>query len=892
MSDLLLTTKFTLPTPRPNLVNRGRLIEQLNKDFYREESFLRKLTLVSAPAGYGKTTLIADWLSQIQGKQDQQTQNFPQEKGHRGLEVVQLIQIAWLSLDEGENDPIRFFLYLVSCLAKVDATLPLIDDTRLQPGQASSLSGALTKLINQLAEVQNPIILALDDYHLITNPSIHQHLTFLLDHLPPRIHLVILTREDPLLPVARLRASGEVLEIRQEHLRFTRDEIIDFLSNRMGLVLRPDEIASLERRTEGWIAGLQLAALSMQGREDLSVFIQAFTGSSRFILDYLVEEVYERQPDEIKEFLLRTSILERLTPSLCDAISPNPGSHSILESLEQDNLFIVALDQSRTWYRYHRLFSELLKHRLRTTRPGLENELHQSASKWYQEQGLVDQAIHHAKAARDWDHASILIQSVLTEYLKQGQVITLINWYQMFPQDYLQANPRLWFDACWPLLVIGHYDEAEPILMALEPAVKGHPAFLGEIYTAQAYLARGVGDHRRMMERSQLALEYLSQESLVSRSIVTLNLGLAYWHNGQMEEAAEALSEAYQTAKTTGNLYAALTATIFQGRVHAVRGQLYQAEEIFNRAIQQGGEMPILALAYMDIATLQYEWDQLESCEVTLQKAISISKNSQNDEFLVGCLLLVSRLKIAQGDLDGAKGSLLDADGLINKGGIPEPMTRRVDAAWGYYLANKRGRYTAPTRDVPEHYDSHSFYRFVGVTRARALQLREAMEYLEDLGERALENGWAYALVGIRTLQASLTNNREAGLAYLQEALGIGESGGFIRSFLEAGGNLSSLLEEAASKGPSASYASVILGVLKDQGSGDGPSLDPFGEALTERELEVLDLLSQGLSNREIAMKLVISTGTAKSHVHNLCGKMGVRNRTEAAMKGKELNLI
>ncbi|MBN1667324.1 MAG: hypothetical protein JW862_09545, partial [Anaerolineales bacterium] len=612
----------------------------------------------------------------------------------------------------------------------------------------------------------------------------------------------------------------------------------------------------------------------------------------RFILDYLVEEVYERQPDEIKEFLLRTSILEMLTASLCDAISLNSGSHLILESLEQGNLFIVALDQSRTWYRYHRLFSELLKHRLRTTQPDLENELHQSASKWYQEQGLVDQAIHHAKAAGDWDRASTLIRDVLTDYLKRGQLITLINWFQMFPQDYLKANPRLWFDACWPLLVIGHYDQAEPILKALEPATKGHPAFLGEIYTAQAYLARGLGDHRRMVERSQLALEYLSEESLVSRSIVTLNLGLAYWHNGQMEEAAEALSEAYQTAKATGNLYAALTAMIFQGRVHAVRGQLYQAEEIFHHAIQQGGEMPILALAYMDIASLQYEWDQLEGCEVTLQKAISISKSSQNDEFLVGCLLLESRLKIARGDLDGGKECLLVADGLINKGGIPEPMTKRVDAGWGYYMSYEGSRSTTNKRDVPEHYDGHSFYRFVGVTRARALPIPEARVYLEDLGEKARENGWNYALVTIRALQASLASTREAGLGYLQEALKIGENGGFIRSFLEVGENIIPLLREGANTSHSPSHAQRILEVLKDQCPGEEPTLDPLVEALTERELEVLGLLSQGLSNREIALELVISTGTAKSHVHNLCGKLGVRNRTEAAMKGKELNLI
>ena len=892
MSNLLLTTKFNCPKPRRNLVTRGRLLEQLNTGLWREDEFLRKLTLVSAPAGYGKTTLVADWLSQVREEQGLQAKGLPPEKKPGALETTQTPQIAWLSLDEGENDPVRFILYLITCLANVDQTIQAVDDALIQPTQASSLDSILTRLINQLVGVENPIILALDDYHVISNPTIHHHLTFLLDHLPPCIHLVIMTREDPLLPIARLRASREVQEVRQEQLRFTRAEIEQLLIKGMGLPLQPGEMDALERRTEGWVVGLQLAALSMQRREDLSTFIQAFTGSSRFILDYLVEEVFERQTPEIQGFLLKTSILERLSPSLCDSLVQDNNSHQILESLEQNNLFIVAQDQSRTWYRYHRLFSELLKHRLRTTQPDLENKLHLAASQWFEVEGMIDQAIQHAKAARDWDRAGDLIQGSLTEYLKRGEALTIINWLESFPEEVMGSNPRLMIDKCWPLLIIGHYEKAEPILDALEPMASNHPLFLGEVYAAQAYLARGLGDHLRMVDRSQRALEYLAKDSLVSRSVVTLNLGLAYWHSGQMEEAAEALSEAYQTAKATDNLYALLTAIIFQGRVHAVRGQLHQAAEYFTNAIQQGQDIPILALAYMDLATLQYEWNLFDQSEANLRKAISLCQDSQNDEFLVGCLILKARLQIAQGEYQGAKDSLLEADLLVKQSKIPDPMAKRVDAAWGFFSA-QAGDCAPPTvRDIPEQFDSHSFYRFIGVTRARTMPIPEARDYLAELGIQAKGNGWTYALVAILALQAINAETQHIGLGYLNEALRLGENGGFIRSFLEAGGKISSLLREAIRTGHSPTYARAILAASKDQGLVGVPALDSMIEPLTEREIEVLQLVTQGMSNREIAVELVISTGTAKSHVHNLCGKLGVRNRTEAAMRAKELGLV
>ena len=640
------------------------------------------------------------------------------------------------------------------------------------------------------------------------------------------MHLVITTREDPLLPIPRLRARGQVLEIRQEDLRFTTAETAEFLERAMGLSITSDEIAALERRTEGWIAGLQLAALSMRGRDDVSGFIQAFTGSSRFILDYLMEEVFERQSSDVKDFLLKTSILERLSASLCDAVTEKTISRDLLGALEQANLFIVPLDQSRAWYRYHHLFADLLRHRLRVSDPDLENELHRRAGRWFEAEGQTAEAIRHALAGQDWKRAGSLIQSVSTDFLKRGEVMTVIGWFQLLPEEMLLSDPKLCFDYCWPLLLAGQYDAAAPLLGRLEQAAKNMPAFLGEIFAAQAYLARGVGDHERMVERSQRALELLPESSVNSRGIVAMNLGLAYWHMGRMRDAEQVLTEASKTAQASGNHYAALTALIFLGRVFAVRGQLHQAEEYFNRAIQHGKEIPINGLAFADLAALHYEWNALEASDEHLQKAIALCRRSQNDEFLAGCWMLSSRLRIAQGDVAGAEAALQQADALVRSGKIPAPMAQRVDAAQAL-LAMEKGKPAGEWgKKLTDKADSHPFYRFLGVTKARTLPDAHARAYLEGLSRAAQANEWGYGLVAIRALQASLAETQDAGLEYLTEALQLAEGGGFIRSFAEAGEKLIPLLRKAAGRGVCPDYTGRILAVMIEKGGCRGSRSD------------------------------------------------------------------
>jgi LuxR family maltose regulon positive regulatory protein len=869
MLDLLLATKLSVPSLRKDTVSRPHLIERLDANLLQENGFGRRLTLVSAPAGYGKTSLAIDWLQRI------------------GL------PIAWLSLDEADNDPRRFITYLIAAMQRVHGSIGQAATAMLQSPQPPPDELISTSLVNEISAVPQPFNLVLDDYHVIRTPSLHKQLAFLLDHQPDTLHLIITTREDPLLPIPRLRARGQVLEIRQDELRFSADETAEFLKSVMGLDLSPDEIVALERRTEGWIAGLQLAALSMRGRDDLAGFIRAFTGSSRFILDYLIEEVFEGQSPDVKDFLLKTSILERLSGPLCDAVIEKTVGQEMLKALEQANLFIVPLDQSREWYRYHRLFADLLQHRLRTSSIP-ENVLHQRASQWYEENATPSDAIRHALAAKDWTRAASLIGASSNAMLKRGEVMTLIGWFQELPGVMIESDPRLGFEYSWPLLLAGRFDDAKPLLEQVEQMATEIPELLGEVYAAQAYLARGQGDHALMIEKSQQALALLPKSSVDSRGIVAMNLGLAYWHMGQMQAAEEVLAEALEVGQATGNHYAALTALIFQGRVFAVRGQLHQAEKFFKRAVQMGSDIPINALAHMDLATLHYEWNALDVSDVHIQKAIELCQRSQNYEFLVASLMLQSRIQIAQGDLSGAENALDQAWDLVRRGKIPTGTAVRMDSAQVRLLLAKGEPTGEWEHMLTENVDCHPFYRFLGVTKARTLPEEHARAYLDGLSQAAQANSWIYGLVAIRAWQAALAEMQEDALRYLTEALQLAAEGGFIRSFVEVGEKLVPSLREATRQGIVSEYAGRILDVMAEAGVTpvDARNQSSLIEPLSERELEVLQLVSEGMSNREIAEMLYISTGTAKTHVHNLCGKLGVRNRTEAAMRAKELNLV
>jgi LuxR family maltose regulon positive regulatory protein len=865
MISPLLRTKLDIPSRPARLVPRSHLVAHLNA------ALGSRLSLVAAPAGYGKTTLVASWLVQLPG----------------GWHP------AWLSLDESDNDPVRFLSYLLAALQQVDERLGRDLVPLLRSEQPPGSDIILTALLNQVAAFEQQLILVLDDYHVIETRPIHQQIAFLLDHQPDNLHLVLITRTDPLLPVARLRARGQVLEMRQELLRFNAQECAAFLTGVMGLELSAQDVAALERRTEGWIAGLHLAALSMQGLTDLQGFVQAFTGSSRFILDYLMEEVIQRQPKDVRDFLLKTSILERLSAPLCDAVAGMRGSQALLERLEHSNLFIVHLDQSRTWYRYHRLFAELLRSRLRSsTWP--EQELRARASRWFEANGLYAEAIQQSLAGEDWRRVIELLRQATADMLKHGEAATVAHWYHALPREIVRSEPRLCLDHAWPLLLVGDYQQAVPLLEYAEQGGAELPEFLGEVYAAQAFLARGVGDHPRMVERSQRAQQLLPVTALQSRTLVAVNLGLAYWHMGKMAEAEPALAEALQAGRATGNHYAALTALIFQGRVHAVRGELQRAAELAESALQQGGQMPINALAHMDLATLLYEWNQLPDCAAHVEQAIALSRRAQNDEFLMACLMLQSTLRLAQADLSGADASLQSAWALARSGKIPENSAARLPVAQARFLLAKGDLAEAHELldALSPQVDAHNFYRFLGVSKALLLPPAHARAYLDGLAQVAQANGWVYGLVNVRILQARLAESQAAALGTLEAALTLAQPGGFLRSFIDAGPGLLPLLRLASRQDHWRDYTGRILSAMPAGERTPLPATQPLVEPLSERELQVLRLLAQGQSNREIAAALVVTPGTAKTHVHNLCGKMGVRNRTEAAMKARQLGLI
>jgi LuxR family maltose regulon positive regulatory protein len=732
----------------------------------------------------------------------------------------------------------------------------------------------------------------LDDYHVIHTPPIHQQLSFLIEHEPTQMRMVLITREDPLLPLSRLRARGQLTELQQDDLRFSPEECANFLQRVMGLDLSSDDVIALERRTEGWIAGLQLAALSMRGHEDLSGFIQAFTGSSRFILDYLMDEVFERQVPEMKDFLLKTSILERLSAPLCNTVAEKTDSQNMLEMLERANLFTVPLDQSRIWYRYHRLFVELLRHRLRTTQPNFESELHQRASQWFEAQGLITESIQHSLAAQDWERAANLIGQAADSFLKRGELITLIGWFRQIPEGLIRSQPDFGMAYAWALLLLGKFDEAEERLTYFEGIGKNVPVLLGQVATAQAYAARARGDNQRVIEKSEQALRLLPEGDIDSRCTMSLNLGLVYWHTGQLREAVPAFNAVQALALRTENQYAGLTAEIFLARTLVSQGVLRRSEEMLRTTLQGGGQNPILVLAHYDLAGIYYEWNDLAKAWKHMEQGLEISTRSGNVEFQNGGHMLKACLLMAQGNMLGALAEAEITHALSQDYG---PATRARSMACHAQVALAMGDVATAKQwaeQISEDVDVNSFYRFIGLTKARLLlaqgEKAAARELLEKRLTQATQAGWGYAIVAIRALQALAAETEEAAIKILSDGLKLSQPEGFVRTYVEAGAGLIPLLQESARRGIMPDYVGQVLSAYDKKAKSTLPLVEP----LSERELEVLRLMSAGLSNREIADRLVISTGTAKTHVHNVCGKLGVRNRTEAAARAKELGLV
>ena len=900
MADILLQTKLHIPQQPPgrldsSIVLRTRLSRKL------DTGLNRSLTLVSSPAGFGKTTLLSEWA-----------------RRHRR-------SVAWLSLDKGDNDPMRFWTYFIAALQRLDSDLGQDAMHLLQSPQPPPLEKILTLLINEMAvhegeERYSPHIAVLDDYHFIETEVIHESLAFLLDHLPHGFHLMIATRADPPLPLVRLRGKGQLNEVRAADLRFSTDEAAIFLKQVMGLNLADEEIAALNERTEGWIAGLQLAALSLQGRDDVRRFVRSFAGSNRYILDYLIEEVFRQRPPGTRDFLLQTSVLDRFCADLCDALlsrevdeRPNieesspagpympaayHSSQQILEQLEATNLFIVPLDDERRWYRYHHLFADLLRHRLRI-RYGQEHvaHLHLRASDWYKAQGFVGEAIEHALAAADWERAGNLIHDISEMMLKRSEVGTLLRWFRAIPEEEIRIRPRLCYAISWPLALTGQLDAAESYLARAEGAAQDERHFLAEITTAQAYVARVRGDDARTIALSQRALSLLRKKEKLIRGIVAMNLGIAHWNRGQLDAAEEALRQAEKASAQSGNIYSQLTAISYLGRIQAVRGRLNEAARRHRRGIRIGKGVPAVAALHLELSAICYEWDELDAADDHLQRAIELGQRIGNVEIEVGTYHMLATLEQARGEVTAARTALEKADGLIQDHKVA-PVIRAQNIALQVRIALAQGDLATAQRwgaQVDELASMVPIYTLLGLVPARLLLAQNekdaAATHLEAFYMMAIEDSLEGIVVSILALQALASSTEADALAFLSEALIRARPQGYIRTFIDEGQAIAVLLRRALEQGVAPDYTSTLLSHFPEQFSARNQQA-PLVETLSEREVEVMQHLAAGQTYQEIAQSLFISVNTVKTHLRNIYGKLEVSNRRQATTKAKALNLL
>lgn len=930
MPTPILATKLYTPPPRPNLVIRPRLFERLNAGLHGN------LTLISAPAGFGKTTLISAWLAENE------------------------YAAAWLSLDQGDSEPTQFFAYVVAALQTIAPEIGAEAVDLLDSPQPPSIESMLTGLLNELTTLSSPLILVLDDYHVLDSPSINDALAFLLDHMPPQMHLVMTTREDPNLPLARYRARGQLSELRVIDLRFTPNEAAELLNQAMGLSLAPEEITALEARTEGWITGLQLAALALQGlatqgRTDVAGFIKSFTGSHHFILDYLIEEVLQQQPDHVRRFLLQTAILDRLSGPLCDAVmgqEDGPGDESgtgkaMLSALARDNLFVIPLDDQRQWYRYHHLFADVLQARLREEQPTEVATLHQRASAWYEQHGQRTAAIRHALAAEDFAQAANLVELTWPGMHRSAfRSPNLLAWLAAIPDELIRARPVLSIGYAWELLNGGEFERAEVWLEATErwlhnanmrtqsatlpanlsPDLMGEMVvmdqeefrfFPAEVASARAYLAQARGDVAGTVTYARQALDLIPKDDHIRRGPAASLLGLAYWTTGNLEAAYEGLAEGMDCFRRAGNILFSISGTfgmadirIAQGRLHAAIGTYEQALQLAEKA----GDPRLLGAAdlHLGLSALYHEQGKRDAAAEHLRQSEDLGEQAGQPVYQYHLCLVQARRAQEQGDLDGALRLLDEAETLFLQVHIPDfyPIAARKAR-----VRIAQGQLTAALAWVRERSlsvdDELSYLReFEHITLARLLIARYQHEQHEDAIHDAMrllarllaaaEAGerWG-SVIEILLLQAladAAQGDMTAALVPLERALTLAEPEGYVRTFIDEGPALATLLAAAAKAGIAPVYVSQLLAAfaevaLPEQQDANAPALQNLIEPLSERELDVLRLLNTDLSGPEIARKLIVSLNTVRTHTKSIYSKLGVNNRWAAVRRAEELGL-
>lgn len=871
----LIATKLHPPRERRTLVRRSRLLARLTA------GLAGRLTLVMAPAGFGKTTLVADWLTTELPTLDPPPRT------------------AWLSLDEGDNDPARFLMYLVAALQGVAEGLGQGLLAQAQGGALPSPEQVAAEVVNALDALPYPCLLVLDDYHVLHTPLLHEWLTHLLDHTPPTLTLVLTTREEPPLPLPRLRARGHLTEITPQALRFTAPEATHFLNEGMGLHLSADEIAALDAQTEGWIAGLHLAALSLQGQSDPAPFIAAFRGSHRHILDYLAAEVLERQPDALQSFLSQTALLDRLCAPLCDAVTGRTDSQQLLRQIEQRHLFLLPLDDHREWYRYHALFADFLRARLPAS---AHAPLHQAAARWYRAQGFVEEAVRHVLAGGDETQTVEIVGWAATHALETGEFRALLGWLARLPAEVVQHHLDLATAQGWGLYLAGDLEGAERYATAAEEAlpVTPDPDSRSSLVSLRAFiaLARGFLDEGIALATEALALAERAAPSF--RSVVLLNLAQAQAQRGTLPAALENYREAARLGQQAGNPFVIVNALANLSLLLDVLGQRREAVALCQQALEvsgyaQGQPLPAASLALVSLARLLYEANELEQALTSLQEGIALGQRlgMASGSFL-GWVLL-AQIQQANGEPDAARASLREAATLADN--LATFPARAVMESLEADLALRQGNLAlaaqwATTVRVastdalhPAREPAHLTYARLLLAQGKASEAHALLHRLEDAARAAGRNG---RLIPIHLLQSmalrALAREPEA-LSHLAQALALAAPEGTLRPFLDVGAALAPLLSRVRHVVPA--FVAHLLTLLPAS-----PLHPTLVESLSERELDVLRLMADGLSNPEIAARLILSVGTVKSHAHHIYGKLGTRNRTEAILQAQRLGLL
>src|SRR6266508_3525496 len=895
--DVLLSTKFSIPRIRRDLLARSHLISRL------EEATRRELVLVSTPAGFGKTTLLAGWAQAAEGP------------------------VAWLSLDGDDNDPARFWRYIVAAIDKVHGGIGERALSLLNASAPPTFKAVVTALVNELAAHPDELVLILDDYHRIESPAVHDSLSFLLEHLPLGMHVVIASRSDPPIPLARFRARGQLAELRAADLRFTLAEAAALLRRVWGLNLPAQSIAVLETRTEGWVTGLQLAALSLRGASDPARLIQHFTGSNRYILDYLTEEVLAQQPDEVISFLLQTAVLEHLSGPLCDLLTGRSDGQAMLSHLERTNLFLVPLDEQRHWYRYYQLFADLLRARLQEADPKRVPELHRKAAAWYKQYGLVSDALRHALAAGEAVWAARLLEQHVEEVLRRGEGETLRGWLAALPQEVVRARPRLALAQAIAAFNAGRLEVAEPLLEQAEQALATAPrepyepsigkqmSMLANVPASIALLRAAVaalrGDAECTTELVRRAQAQLAEDERGPRISVRWNLAQADWMRGRLADAERAFAAIVADGREAGEPHLTLTASSVLGRIQRAQGRLDAALRTYQAGLEfaaRTGPTLVLsaAVAHVGMADVLYERNQLEHALWHAREGIALGRQLTTTQTLASGLVRLAWIRQAMGSRAEAREAMEEAYQVMPSREIvalhnPVPAERaRLLLAQGDV---KQAAHWVEERGLAEE-DAPRYARELEELVLARYLLRQhmadrALALLERLGAAAKAQARMGSLIEIHLLQAlglQAMGKADQAMKVVAQALLQAESEGYIRTFVDEGRPMAALLHRALSRGVTADYTTRILAAFPSVDLGTRASPAPvaasFTEPLSARELEVLRLLSSGASNQEIAAELSIALTTARKHVSNIIGKLGVTNRTQAVSRGRDFGLL